>query len=81
MYDINFKDKELLSLTSFTNKWKLNHYLNILKANDVWLISEAGTPWLSDPWKSLIQMCNENQILFSILPGANALVPAIVSAW
>lgn len=81
MYDISSEWKELLSLTSFTSQWKLNHYLNILGTSDVWLVSEAGTPWLSDPGKSMIQICNDNNIPYSILPWANALVPAVVWAW
>ena len=80
MYAIDYKDKDFLSLTSFTDKGKLTHYLNIIKANDVGVVSEAGTPGLSDPGKILIQLCNENQIAYTILPGANALVPAIVGA-
>lgn len=81
MYEINFKDKELMALTSFTDQWRLNHYLNIMKENDVWVVSEAWTPGLSDPGKNLIKICNENNILYAILPGANALVPAVVGAW
>lgn len=81
MYEIDYKDKQFLSLTSFTTQWKFNHYLNILKENNVWLVSEAWTPGLSDPWKSMIKLCNENWLLYSILPWANALVPAIVWAW
>lgn len=80
MYDIDYKEKEFLSLTSFTNQGKLNHYLNILKTSDVGLVSEAWTPGLSDPGKSMIQICNENALPYSILPGANALVPAVVWA-
>lgn len=81
MYEINFKDKELMALTSFTDQWRLNHYLNIMKENDVWVVSEAWTPGLSDPGKNLIRICNENNIPYSILPWANALVPAVVGAW
>ncbi|PJA49083.1 MAG: 16S rRNA (cytidine(1402)-2'-O)-methyltransferase [candidate division SR1 bacterium CG_4_9_14_3_um_filter_40_9] len=80
MYEIDYKEKEFFSLTSFTNQGKLNHYLNILKTSDVGLVSEAGTPGLSDPGKSMIQICNENVLPYSILPGANALVPAVVGA-
>ena len=80
MYEIDYKEKEFFSLTSFTNQWKLNHYLNILKTSDVGLVSEAWTPGLSDPGKSMIQICNENVLPYSILPGANALVPAVVGA-
>ena len=51
-----------------------------MKENDIWVVSEAGTPWLSDPGKELIRICWEQNISFEILPGANALVPAVVSA-
>lgn len=80
MYDIVYKDKDFLSLTSFTDKGKLTHYMNIIQAHDVGIVSEAGTPGLSDPGKILIQLCNENKIPYTILPGANALIPAIVAA-
>jgi len=81
MYEIDFSDKQLSSLTSFTDQSKMNHYLNILKENDVGVVSEAGTPGLSDPGKSLIQLCNQHWLPYSVLPWANALVPAVVWAW
>ena len=80
MYDISIIWKEFYSLTSFTTQWKLWFYAKLLQENDAVVISEAWTPWLSDPWKSLIQLCNENQIRFSVLPWANALVPSVVAA-
>ena len=80
MYDIDFSGKKLWSLTSFTDQGKMNHYLNVLKEHDVGLVSEAGTPGLSDPGKSLVQLCNDNKLDYTILPGANALVPAVVWA-
>lgn len=81
MYEINYSDKEFYSLTSFTDKWKLNFYVKLMQDNDIWVVSEAWTPWLSDPGKSLIQLCNENNLKYTVLPWANALVPCIVSAW
>ena len=81
MYDISIIWKEFYSLTSFTSQSKLWFYTKLLSDNDAIVISEAWTPWLSDPWKSLIQICNENQIPFSVLPWANALIPSIVAAW
>ncbi len=80
MYGIEYKEKDFLSLTSFTDRGKLTHYMNIIREHDVGVVSEAGTPGLSDPGKILIQLCNENQILYTILPGATALVPAVVGA-
>ena len=80
MYDIDYKDKNFLSLTSFTDRGKLAHYMNIIREHDVGVVSEAGTPGLSDPGKILVQLCNENHVLYTILPGATALVPAVVGA-
>ncbi len=81
MYDITYKDKKFFSLTSFTSNNQLAHYVDILKISDIGLVSEAGTPWLSDPGKSMIQLCNEHNISYTVLPWANALIPAIVGAW
>lgn len=80
MYDIPYKDKKFFSLTSFTSNNQLAHYVDILKISDIGLVSEAGTPGLSDPGKSMIQLCNEYDIPYTVLPGANALIPAIVGA-
>ncbi len=79
-YDIDFKDKKFFSLTSYTNRWKIAQYLNLLKENDVWLVSEAGMPWLSDPGKELIKLCWEKWINFDVLPWANALLPWVIAS-
>jgi 16S rRNA (cytidine1402-2'-O)-methyltransferase len=42
------------------------------------LVSDAGTPGISDPGFLLVNACLENQIPFSCLPGANAIIPALV---
>ena len=81
MYEIDYSDKEFYSLTTFTDKWKLNFYVKLMQNNDIWVASEAWTPWLSDPGKSLIQLCNENNLKYTVLPWANALIPSVVSAW
>ena len=81
MYEIDYSNKEFYSLTSFTDNLKLNFYVKLLHENDIWVVSEAWTPWLSDPGKSLIQLCNENNLKYTVLPWANALVPSVVSAW
>lgn len=81
MYEIPYKEKKFFSLTSFTSTGQLTHYAEILQSADIGLVSEAGTPGLSDPGKSMIKICNELQIPYTILPGANALIPAVVAAW
>ena len=44
------------------------------------LISDAGTPAISDPGFLLTRACIENNIQVECLPGATAFVPAIVNS-
>jgi len=47
---------------------------------NVALISDAGTPGISDPGYLLIRTCLENGIETECLPGATAFVPALVNS-
>ena len=53
---------------------KLKSGLNIA------LISDAGTPAISDPGFLLTRACVENEINVECLPGATAFLPALVSS-
>lgn len=44
------------------------------------LVSDAGTPVISDPGFLLGRACRENNIKFECLPGATAFVPALVKS-
>ena len=44
------------------------------------LISDAGTPAISDPGFLLVRKCVENDIKVETLPGATAFVPALVNS-
>ncbi|HUI32123.1 MAG: 16S rRNA (cytidine(1402)-2'-O)-methyltransferase [Dysgonamonadaceae bacterium] len=50
----------------------------ILTGADVALISDAGTPAISDPGFLLVRSCIENGLGVECLPGATAFVPALV---
>ena len=44
------------------------------------LISDAGTPGISDPGFLLVRACVEHGIVTECLPGATALIPALVQS-
>ncbi|MBP5486071.1 MAG: 16S rRNA (cytidine(1402)-2'-O)-methyltransferase [Bacteroidales bacterium] len=52
----------------------------ILVGLNVALISDAGTPGISDPGFLLVRTCAEEGIEVQTLPGATACIPAIVSS-
>lgn len=52
----------------------------ILEGANVALVSDAGTPGISDPGFLLARSCAEEGIEVSTLPGATACIPALVSS-
>jgi 16S rRNA (cytidine1402-2'-O)-methyltransferase len=52
----------------------------IKNGQSVALISDAGTPAISDPGFLVVRQCVENEIEVECLPGATAFVPALVSS-
>ena len=52
----------------------------ILNGENIALISDAGTPAISDPGFLLTRACIENNIEVDCLPGATAFVPALVNS-
>lgn len=57
------------------------HIINRIKSGTtVALISDAGTPAISDPGFLLTRACIQNDIPVECLPGATAFVPALVNS-
>lgn len=57
------------------------HIVEKIKSGiSVALISDAGTPAISDPGFMLVRACVQNEIEVECLPGATAFVPALVSS-
>lgn len=52
----------------------------IEQGKNVALISDAGTPGISDPGFLLVKTCLEKEIEVECLPGATALIPALVNS-
>ena len=72
----NIKSK-LISNHKFNEKKNLKKVIDILKSEKiVSLISDAGTPTVSDPGNILINECINNKINLISIPGPSALIAA-----
>lgn len=52
----------------------------IQNGEDVAVVTDAGTPAISDPGFYLVRLCIENDIEVECLPGTTAFVPALVNS-
>ncbi|MFU2158051.1 MULTISPECIES: 16S rRNA (cytidine(1402)-2'-O)-methyltransferase [Caldisericum] len=69
----------LKSFHSYSNKRVLENIVEDLKfGRSIALVSDAGTPCISDPGYDLVKRCIEEDIHFEVLPGPNAVLPAII---
>ncbi len=74
-FEIN---KRLISNHKFNENKNLEKVIEVLKNNKiVSLVSDAGTPAVSDPGKILIKECIKNKINIFPIPGASAVSSAI----
>jgi len=68
----------LTSYHEHSKRAKLDYILNYLEKEDLALVSEAGTPGLSDPGYELIVAAIERGISVVPIPGASAVITALV---
>lgn len=69
------------SFHKFNEHHKLDSIINMLKGGtSIALVSDAGTPSISDPGFLLVRECIRKQIDVECLPGATAFVPALVNS-
>ena len=71
----------MMSHHKFNEHKTVEGIVNRIKAGEtVALISDAGTPAISDPGFLVVRECVRNGIEVQCLPGATAFVPALVSS-
>jgi 16S rRNA (cytidine1402-2'-O)-methyltransferase len=77
-YQIN---KPLQSFHIFNEHKAIAALIDRLKKGEVMaLISDAGTPGISDPGFLLVREALKNELTIDCLPGATALIPALVKS-
>jgi len=64
------------------NEHKTSEFIadRILGGENIALISDAGTPGISDPGFLLARTCIEKGVVVETLPGATAFVPALINS-
>ena len=74
-------EKKLHSHHKFNEHKTVDSVVQRIKSGQVVaLISDAGTPAISDPGFLIVRQCVENDIDVECLPGATAFVPALVAS-
>ena len=79
---VNYNIDTTLASFHMHNEHKvLTKFIDRLKAGETFaLVSDAGTPGISDPGFLLVRECVKNNIEIECLPGATAFVPALVNS-
>lgn len=71
-------EKPLLILNDFNEAKQINHILGKLKEGaNIALVSDAGTPLISDPGYKLIRECIAQNIKIDSLPGPSSVITAL----
>lgn len=71
--------KPLISYHKFNEQSKGNEIIELLReGKTVALVSDAGTPGISDPGSVIVEKCIAENLDFEVLPGATAITTALV---
>ena len=72
-------EKSMTSYHDFNKEKKIPILLERLKKGEsIAVVSDAGTPGISDPAYKLVRACIEQDIPIDAIPGATAFVPALI---
>ena len=78
--DLGIKNK-LLSYHDHSNISKINYFLKLIKEGaSLAIISDAGTPLISDPGYELVAKAIEEKIKVTSIPGPSAVISALISS-
>lgn len=70
---------KLISLNARTENKKIQQVVTLIKSgNSIALVSDSGTPGISDPGLKLIGICINSGIRIIPVPGSSALIQALV---
>lgn len=78
---LNIKNKKLIQLNAIIERNNTSNIISLLKdGKNIAYISDAGTPLISDPGSILVNDCIKENIKITAIPGANAILPALIGS-
>ena len=69
--------KKLVALHDHNEEKIIRNYIEKIKTKPVALISDAGSPLISDPGYKLVQHCIKENIFMTTIPGASSIISAL----
>ncbi len=69
--------KKLVALHDHNEEKIIRNYIEKIKMKPVALISDAGSPLISDPGYKLVQHCIKENIFITTIPGASSIISAL----
>ncbi len=74
-------ENQLRSYHSHNEHKEVNHIIQLLQSGQtIALVSDAGSPGISDPGFLISRACHQENIQVIALPGATAFVPALIAS-
>jgi 16S rRNA (cytidine1402-2'-O)-methyltransferase len=78
LHILELPKKELISLHGYTDPRKLEGMIDRLKKGEhLAMVSDAGTPGISDPGYALVSRCRQEGIKMEVIPGPSAFLAAL----
>lgn len=74
------KGKKLFAYHKFNERSQAERLIAIAKKSSVAIVSDAGTPGISDPCFTAVRLAKKSGIKICPLPGASALLPALTAS-
>ena len=69
--------KKLIALHDHNEEKIIKNFIEKIKTKPVALISDAGSPLISDPGYKLVQHCIKENVFITTIPGASSIISAL----
>ena len=79
-FDMTYPEADFYSFNEHNGEQRLEEFGASLSEKEVVYVSDAGMPVISDPGQLLVEYCQEQNIVYDVLPGASAVTTAYAAS-